>query len=97
MRKVLLATTALATVAGVAAVANADVSIGGGVEWRYMSVSDDTHTSVRATDSDFQSTQDITIPMSTTTDSGLTRFHSAITTNDDVLTDSCNNRESNLS
>jgi hypothetical protein len=76
MRKVLLATTALATVAGVAAVANADVSIGGGVEWRYMSLSDDTHTSVRATDSDFQSTQDITISMSTTTDSGLTMSQS---------------------
>ena len=76
MRKVLLATTALATVAGVAAVANADVSIGGGVEWRYMSVSDDAHTSVRATDSDFQSTQDITISMSTTTDSGLTMSQS---------------------
>ena len=76
MRKVLLATTALATVAGVAAVANADVSIGGGVEWRYMSLSDDTHTSVRATDSDFQSTQDITISMSTTSDSGLTMSQS---------------------
>jgi hypothetical protein len=76
MRKVLLATTALATVAGVAAVANADVSIGGGVEWRYMSLSDDAHTSLRASDSDFQSTQDITISMSTTTDSGLTMSQS---------------------
>jgi hypothetical protein len=76
MRKVLLATTALATAAGVAAVANADVSIGGGVEWRYMSISDDAHQTVRASDSDFQSTQDITISMSVTTDSGLTMAQS---------------------
>jgi hypothetical protein len=76
MRKVLLATTALATVAGVAAVANADVSIGGGVEWRYLSVSDDTHADKRPSDSDFQSTQDITISMSTTSDSGITMSQS---------------------
>lgn len=70
MRKVLFATTALATVAGAVAVANAEVSISGSVEWRYMSVSDDD--TAQASDSDFQATNDITISMSSTTDNGLT-------------------------
>ena len=60
----------LATVAGAVAVANAEVSISGSVEWRYMSVSDDD--TAQASDSDFQATNDITISMSSTTDNGLT-------------------------
>jgi len=70
MRKVLLATTALATVAGVAAVANADVSISGSSEMRYYSISDDN--SSRSSDADFSSKNDITIAFSTTTDNGMT-------------------------
>ena len=70
MRKVLLATTALATVAGVASVASADVSISGVVQWQYTSISDDNST--RSSDSDMNSDNDITISFSTTTDSGIT-------------------------
>jgi hypothetical protein len=74
MRKVLLATTALATVAGFTAVATADVTVGGGVEWRYISYSDDeTHTgSNRKSDNRFDSTVDMTISLSQSTDTGLT-------------------------
>jgi hypothetical protein len=74
MRKVLLATTALATVAGFTAVATADVSVSGAVEWRYISYSDDeTATgSNRKSDNRFDSLTDITISLSETTDTGLT-------------------------
>jgi hypothetical protein len=74
MRKVLLATTALATVAGFTAVATADVSVSGAVEWRYISYSDDeTHTgSNRKSDNRFDSTVDMTISLSQSTDTGLT-------------------------
>ena len=72
MRKVLFATTALVAVSGVAAVANAEVSISGGVEWRYDSISDDmTTTSVRASDSNFNHNMDTTISFSSTTDNGI--------------------------
>jgi len=70
MRKVLFATTALATAAGALAVANADVSISGAQEWRYLSISDDY--SSRSSDTDFTADTDVTISFSTTTDSGLT-------------------------
>jgi hypothetical protein len=70
MRKVLFATTALATAAGALTVANADVSISGAQEWRYISISDD-YTS-RSSDTDFTADTDVTISFSTTTDSGLT-------------------------
>jgi hypothetical protein len=70
MRKVLFATTALATAAGALAVANADVSISGSQEWRYLSISDDY--SSRASTTDFTADTDVTISFSTTTDSGLT-------------------------
>jgi len=70
MRKVLLATTALATIGGVVAVANADVSLSGAQEWRYISLSDDN--SVDNSDSDFTANSDITISFSTTSDNGLT-------------------------
>ena len=72
MRKVLLATTALATVAGFTAVATADVSVSGAVEWRYMSYSDDETATQRVSDSSLVSANDITISLSQTTDSGLT-------------------------
>ena len=70
MRKVLFATTALATVAGLSAVASADVTISGGVQWQYTSVSDDNTT--RQSDTQFNSINDVTISFSTTTDSGIT-------------------------
>jgi len=74
MKKMLLATTALAAVSVTPAIAVADVTITGGVEWRYISVSDklaeDVKSALRPSDSDFQGTHDITI--SSTTDSGLT-------------------------
>jgi hypothetical protein len=70
MRKVLFATTALATAAGALAVANADVSISGSQEWRYYSVSDDVTS--RSSDTNFDADTDVTISFSTTTDSGLT-------------------------
>jgi hypothetical protein len=73
MRKVLFATTALATVAGTMAIANADVTVSGGVEWRYMSVSDDMdNETARASDSNFNSNTDVTISFTSTTDSGIT-------------------------
>jgi outer membrane protein OmpU len=70
MRKVLLATTALATVAGVASVASADVSISGSVQWQYLSISDDNAS--RSSDAAMSQTNDLSISFSTTTDSGLT-------------------------
>jgi hypothetical protein len=70
MRKVLLATTALATVAGVASVASADVSISGAVQWQYYSVSDDNTT--RSSDAAMSQDTDVNITFSTTTDNGLT-------------------------
>ena len=70
MRKVLFATTALATVAGAMAVANADVTVSGGVEWRYASVSDDVDN--RSADATMTSNVDVTISFSNTTDSGIT-------------------------
>ena len=69
MRKVLFATTALATVAGAMAVANADVTVSGGVEWRYASVSDDVDN--RSADASMTSNVDVTISFSNTTDSGI--------------------------
>ena len=74
MRKVLLATTALATVAGVAAVASADVSISGAVEWKYINVSDDEaqSSSARMSDSLLTSTHDVSVTLTETTDSGIT-------------------------
>ena len=72
MRKVLFATTAIATVAGAMAVANADVTVSGGVEWRYSSVSDDMdNSSAREADASFVSNVDVTISFSNTTDSGI--------------------------
>jgi hypothetical protein len=70
MRKVLLATTALATVAGVASVASADVSISGAVQWQYYTVSDDNTT--RSSDAAMSQDTDVNITFSTTTDNGLT-------------------------
>ena len=70
MRKVLFATTALATIAGFSAVSSADVTISGSQEWRYTSVSDDVTD--RSSDSQFDADTDVTISFSTTTDSGLT-------------------------
>jgi len=70
MRKVLLATTALATIGGVAAVANADVSLSGAQEWRYISMSDDNNAD--NSESDFTANSDNTISFSTTSDNGLT-------------------------
>ena len=72
MRKVLFATTAIATVAGAMAVANADVTVSGGVEWRYSAVSDDMdNETARAADSSMTSNVDVTISFSNTTDSGI--------------------------
>jgi hypothetical protein len=70
MRKVLFATTALATVAGFSAVSSADVTISGSQEWRYISISDDVDN--RSSDSNFDADTDVTISFTTTTDSGLT-------------------------
>jgi hypothetical protein len=70
MRKVLFATTALATAASAVAIANADVSISGAQEWRYLSISDDVTT--RSSDTDFTADTDVTISFTTTSDSGLT-------------------------
>ena len=70
MRKILFATTALATAAGAVAIANADVSISGAQEWRYLSISDDV--TARNSDTDFTADTDVTISFTTTTDSGLT-------------------------
>jgi len=76
MRKVLLATTALATVAGFTAVATADVTVGGNVEWRYISYSDDETSAGgntnRASDNRFDQLVNMTISLSQTTDTGLT-------------------------
>jgi len=70
MRKVLFATTALATVAGFSAVASADVTISGSAQWQYTSVSDDNTS--RSSDTQFNSSNDVTISFSSTTDSGIT-------------------------
>jgi hypothetical protein len=70
MRKVLFATTALATAASAVAIANADVSISGSQEWRYLSISDDAST--RKSNTDFTADTDVTISFTTTSDSGLT-------------------------
>ncbi|XDZ65631.1 porin [Alphaproteobacteria bacterium LSUCC0684] len=70
MRKVLLATTALATIGGVAAIANADVSLSGDQQWRYISLSDDNNAD--NSDSDFTAETNVYIAFSTTTDNGLT-------------------------
>ena len=72
MRKVLFATTALATVAGAMAVANADVTVSGGVEWRYVAISDDVTEDNRTNDNTMVSNVDVTISFSETTDSGIT-------------------------
>jgi len=70
MRKILFSTTALATVVGTMAVANADVSISGSTEWRYLSVSDTDQAT--SSDTDFNATHDVTISFSSTADNGLT-------------------------
>ena len=73
MRKVLFASTAIATVAGAMAVANANVTVSGSTEWRYHSISDDhDNTTARASDGDFNATHDVTISFSSTSDSGIT-------------------------
>lgn len=65
MRKVLLATTAIVAVAGVA---QAEVSVSGSYEFGYVSVSDD-----RTSDNDdMYDDHEITFSFSSTTDSGLT-------------------------
>ena len=69
MRKVLFATTALATVAGFSAVASADVTISGSAQWQYTSVSDDNTS--RSSDTQMNSINDVTISFSSTTDSGI--------------------------
>ena len=70
MRKVLLASTALATAAGVAAVANAEVSISGASEWHYESVSDDN--TAHASSSAVKLGNTVTVSFSAATDNGLT-------------------------
>lgn len=77
MKKILLASSALATVALAAPVMAADVTVSGGVEWRYTSVSDDADNETRASNSSFQSTQDVTISFASTSDSGLSMALSA--------------------
>jgi len=70
MRKILFSTTALATVVGTMAVANADVSISGATEWKYLSVSDTDQAT--SSDTDFNADHDVTISFSSTADNGLT-------------------------
>jgi len=70
MRKILFSTTALATVVGTMAVANADVSISGATQWRYLSVSDTDQAT--SSDTDFNADHDVTISFSSTADNGLT-------------------------
>jgi len=71
MRKILLASTAIATTFAVAS-ANAEVSISGGASMYYSSVSDDlTRTSTSDETLSFQDTT-ITISFSAVTDNGLT-------------------------
>lgn len=69
MRKILFATTALATVAGTMAVATADVSISGSTQWRYLSVSDTD--AATTSNNDFNADHDVTISFSTTADNGM--------------------------
>lgn len=69
MRKLLLTSTALVTAASISSYAMADVSVTGGFEWTYKSVS----SSVATTDGDsFGSDNTLTISFSNKTDSGLT-------------------------
>jgi hypothetical protein len=70
MRKTLLATTALATIGGIVAVAHADVSIGGYSQVHYESVSDDN--TANASDTAVTMGNTVTINLSSTSDNGLT-------------------------
>jgi len=72
MRKTLLATTALATIGGIVAVAHADVAITGATQVHYESVSDDNTASTLPSDTAFTLGNTVTISMSTSSDNGLT-------------------------
>ncbi len=69
MRKLLLTSTALVTAASISSYAMADVSVTGGFEWRYTSIS----SNVAASDgTEFGSDNTLTISFTNKTDSGLT-------------------------
>ena len=72
MRKILLATTALVAVAGVSA-ANAEISLSGGYDFTYTSVSDDQtdNTTAGENGTSIGSDIDLAAKYSTTTDTGL--------------------------
>jgi hypothetical protein len=72
MRKTLLATTALATIGGVVAVAHADVSITGASQIHYESISDDNTDTSRPSDTALTLGNTVTISMSSSSDNGLT-------------------------
>ena len=87
MKKMLIATTALTSFAVAAPALAVDVTISGGVEWRYVSIGDDIEDDnagdgERTSTTDFNGTQNATISMSTTSDSGLT-FGASIVVGDD--------------
>ena len=72
MRKILLASTALVAVAGVSA-ANAEISLSGGYDFTYTSVSDDItdNTTAGENGTSMGSDIDLSASYSTTTDTGL--------------------------
>ena len=72
MRKILLASTALVAVAGISA-ANAEISLSGGYDFEYTSVSDDQtdDTSLGENGTSMSSDIDLAASYSTTTDTGL--------------------------
>jgi hypothetical protein len=72
MRKILLASTALVAVVGISA-ANAEVSLSGGYDFEYTSVSDDQtdDTSLGENGTSMSSDIDLAASYSTTTDTGL--------------------------
>ena len=72
MRKILLASTALVAVAGISA-ASAEISLSGGTDVSYTSVSDDQSDNATAGDNgnSMASDTDLAASWSTTTDSGL--------------------------
>lgn len=70
MRKVLLATTALATATGFAAVANAEFTLSGWTEVSYENVSDDNAANASASEARVNNTA--TLSFSSSTDNGLT-------------------------
>jgi len=72
MRKILLASTALVAVAGISA-ANAEISLSGGYDFEYTSVSDDQtdNTTAGENGTSMSSDIDLAASYSTTTDTGL--------------------------